>query len=321
VPTPPTPAPAQITPPTLPHMSATRTLALRARGPAPTTWIALAVVLALAALAGAYYAFAPRPVFVAAPSEPASAAAEPVREPARASPQPPSPLGEAEEMALKLTTADRQRIQAALTSLGFDTRGTDGAFGPRSREMIAAWQRARKRPATGYLTAADNQALREAQTTRSTASPRPGEESTAPAEPLLVDPPPAPPPAPPSLERVFLGSLSGSATGGQVALAPMEADLRLVDLRLTGRLVHPVCGTLPVSLAIDASGSVSGSLRLYEAGGCATNTASAGGRISGGTLTLDLRGIDVSFRGTLSSRAAPSPATPAPSSGQRTAVP
>ena len=64
-------------------------------------------------------------------------------------------------MALKLTTADRQRIQANLTSLGFDTRGTDGALGPRSREMIAAWQRARKRPATGYLTAADRQALGE----------------------------------------------------------------------------------------------------------------------------------------------------------------
>ena len=55
----------------------------------------------------------------------------------------------------------RQRIQVALTSLGFDTRGADGAFGPRSREMIAAWQRARKRPVTGYLTAADSLALRE----------------------------------------------------------------------------------------------------------------------------------------------------------------
>ena len=41
---------------------------------------------------------------------------------------------------------DRQRLQLALTSLGFDTRGTDGFFGPRSREMIAAWQKARRSP-------------------------------------------------------------------------------------------------------------------------------------------------------------------------------
>ena len=38
----------------------------------------------------------------------------------------------------------------------------DGTFGPRSREMIAAWQQAQKHPATGYLTAAESQALRDA---------------------------------------------------------------------------------------------------------------------------------------------------------------
>ena len=102
----------------------------------------------------------------------------------------------------------------------------------------------------------------------------------------------------------------------------MQADLRLLDRRLTGQLVHPVCGTLPVSLTVDPSGAVSGDLRLYELGGCATNAASASGRVgNGGTLTLDLHGIDVSFRGTLSLRAAPSPATAAPPSGQQTAVP
>ncbi len=63
-----------------------------------------------------------------------------------------------------MATTDRQRLQVALTALGFDTRGSDGVLGPRSREMIAAWQKARNRPETGYLTAAENQAiLREAQ--------------------------------------------------------------------------------------------------------------------------------------------------------------
>jgi peptidoglycan hydrolase-like protein with peptidoglycan-binding domain len=46
-----------------------------------------------------------------------------------------------------------------LTSLGFDTHGADGVFGPRSREMILGWQQARKQPATGFLTGAQQQAL------------------------------------------------------------------------------------------------------------------------------------------------------------------
>ncbi|MDP1908909.1 MAG: peptidoglycan-binding protein, partial [Hyphomicrobium sp.] len=66
---------------------------------------------------------------------------------------------EAAEASLRLATPDRQRLQVALTSLGFDTRGSDGAFGPRSREMITAWQKARNQPATGFLTVAQNQAL------------------------------------------------------------------------------------------------------------------------------------------------------------------
>ena len=47
----------------------------------------------------------------------------------------------------------------ALTAQGFDTRGTDGVLGPRSREMVAAWQTARGLPATGFLDAAQRQRL------------------------------------------------------------------------------------------------------------------------------------------------------------------
>ena len=50
-------------------------------------------------------------------------------------------------------------MQLALTSLGFDTRGTDGIFGPRSREMIAAWQKARNQPVTRFLNTAQQEAL------------------------------------------------------------------------------------------------------------------------------------------------------------------
>jgi serine/threonine protein kinase len=97
---------------------------------------------------------------------------------------------EATENALQLTSAARQRVQIALTVLGFDTRGSDGVFGPRSREMIASWQRARGQPDTGFLSAAQQEALlREAslETARKPAdqqpvtTKRPKAEETKPA--------------------------------------------------------------------------------------------------------------------------------------------
>ena len=60
---------------------------------------------------------------------------------------------EAAEAALRLTQPDRQRIQVALTALGFVTGGSDGVFGQRSREMIAAWQKKSGRAAIGYVSA------------------------------------------------------------------------------------------------------------------------------------------------------------------------
>jgi peptidoglycan hydrolase-like protein with peptidoglycan-binding domain len=66
---------------------------------------------------------------------------------------------EAAESALNLTLSDRQRLQVALSSLGFATRGNDGALGPRSREAIAAWQRAKNLPATGFIDANQQQTL------------------------------------------------------------------------------------------------------------------------------------------------------------------
>jgi len=68
-------------------------------------------------------------------------------------------VAEAAERALRLEPADRERLQVALTSLGFDTRGRDGVLGPRSREMIAAWQKVRNQPETGFLTTTQQQAL------------------------------------------------------------------------------------------------------------------------------------------------------------------
>jgi len=66
---------------------------------------------------------------------------------------------EASEAGLQLTTVGRQHVQVALTALGFNTAGSDGVFGKRTREMIAAWQKSRGDTATGYLTGPQNQAL------------------------------------------------------------------------------------------------------------------------------------------------------------------
>ncbi len=68
-------------------------------------------------------------------------------------------MAEAAESGLRLAPTQRQRLQVALTSLGFDTKGTDGSFGPRSREMIASWQKARNLSVTGFLDAAQLQVL------------------------------------------------------------------------------------------------------------------------------------------------------------------
>src|SRR5262249_44245542 len=66
---------------------------------------------------------------------------------------------EAVETGLRLDQAVRQRLEGGLASLGFDTRGSDGVFGPRSRDMIAAWQKKANAPATGFLTAAQRDQL------------------------------------------------------------------------------------------------------------------------------------------------------------------
>jgi lytic murein transglycosylase len=48
-----------------------------------------------------------------------------------------------------LTKDDRIALQRGLTARGFDTGGTDGVIGPKTREAIAAYQASRGLPATG----------------------------------------------------------------------------------------------------------------------------------------------------------------------------
>ncbi|MCA3557355.1 MAG: peptidoglycan-binding protein, partial [Rhodobacter sp.] len=59
-----------------------------------------------------------------------------------------------------MTITDRQDLQRRLTAAGFDTGGTDGVIGPKTRAAISAWQRRNGIPATGEPTLALLQALR-----------------------------------------------------------------------------------------------------------------------------------------------------------------
>jgi len=63
------------------------------------------------------------------------------------------------EAALKLSRQQRGAVQAGLKRRGFDTRGVDGIFGARTRNAIAAWQRANDLSSTGFLTAEQAQKL------------------------------------------------------------------------------------------------------------------------------------------------------------------
>lgn len=64
------------------------------------------------------------------------------------------------ELNLGLTRPQRVQIQRDLIALGYDPNGADGLFGAGTREAIRAWQRNTGQRATGYVTAAQVNALR-----------------------------------------------------------------------------------------------------------------------------------------------------------------
>jgi peptidoglycan hydrolase-like protein with peptidoglycan-binding domain len=102
---------------------------------------------------------------------------------------------------LKLADVDRRRIQAALTVKGFDTQGTDGSFGPRTRLMIANWQRSRNEPPSGFLSATQAALLSsegEAALSRLEEERRKAEEERRKADAERQKAKPAPPAAAPA---------------------------------------------------------------------------------------------------------------------------
>ena len=169
---------------------------------------------------------------------------------------------EAAENNLRLAQTDRQRLQVALTSLGFDTGSTDGVLGARSRDMIARWQQKAGMPATGFLTAAQrDQLLRSGAPAIARWEDDQKKADTATAA-VAPQPPSAPPsPSPPSPAAaiqprgVFDGEYRGRMTtgGGTVTFTATVSDNH-------GLIISNKAGCSPqsFSIAISPAGNVSG---------------------------------------------------------------
>ncbi|MBV9834248.1 MAG: caspase family protein [Alphaproteobacteria bacterium] len=127
------------------------------------------------------------------------------RQTASAAPPPPTARTDEPEDAerkLNLGDAQRRRVQAALAIKHLDTGSADGVFGPRTRAMIAAYQKSRGEPSTGYLSAAQLAALiRETEVEWQ----RLEAERTAPPPPTQAAPAPVAPPPPARDAAVSVG--------------------------------------------------------------------------------------------------------------------
>ena len=200
---------------------------------------------------------------------------------------------EAAEAGLRLAAPDRQRVQVALSSLGFDTRGTDGALGPRSREMIAAWQKARNQPATGFLDGSQHQALlREA----APALQRYDDEQKKKEEEAKA-------------AAQFDGTYGG-AFNTPFGVRPVT--VRVSGTTATGSFVNQTCGTGTFTLSIAAGSTVSGSGSGFDAN-CGRLPLAFRGQIGNGKLQLTLSAPTVAnLSTTLALGATPPPATTIP---------
>ncbi len=208
---------------------------------------------------------------------------------------------EAAEAGLRLGVPERQKVQVALSSLGFDTRGNDGALGPRSREMIAAWQKARNRPTTGFLDGPQHDALtREAapalqkydadQKKKAEDEKKAAEEA---AKAKAATPTPAPTPAaptpsastttaaataPPAGEARWTGNFKcdlWSGSGIPITLAPVN-----------GKVSQSFPGRGGTVVTINMSGNqVSGAVNWRAQSGDKTLSGSFSATISGNAVT------------------------------------
>lgn len=170
---------------------------------------------------------------------------------------------EAAETGLRLASVDRQRLQVALTVQGLDTHGTDGVFGPRTREMIAGWQRKSGATATGYFTLAQRDALLRAAApavTRWDEDRKRAEEERKKAELAKLAPPVdslAQPTSSPtqSTAESYDGTYSGTSL---YARERLTAKVRIERGRGAGTIAAPGCEDSSFAMTVSATGEISG---------------------------------------------------------------
>jgi hypothetical protein len=200
------------------------------------------------------------------------------------------------ENRLAFSQLDRQHVQVALMAQGFATNATDGTFGPRTRDMIAAWQKSRSAPDTGFL---DGTQFRELLRGASAAVSKFDDEqkkavapSPQPSPQQATISPSAPPPPP-----VAAGSPDGLWSGtyqcsGNNAGGPFNMPVR-VQIQ-GGHGVYTVPGSSPTtpgnhSLAVTVTGKTVALQRTFLARG-GKNTGSVlspllAGRFDGETIS------------------------------------
>ena len=198
------------------------------------------------------------------------------------------------EAALQLGVPDRQKIQIALTAAGFDTRGSDGSFGPRSRDMISNWQKARNQPVTGYLTAAQNRTLlREGASAiaKYEEEKKKAEDQAkaraVPATPAAV--PSAAPAAATAFDGSYGGWLNPTGTIGPTSGGRQEISLRVAGGGGRGTMVSSRCGSGPITIRISPAGDVTGEATGLDAV-CSRLPLTVQGRAAGGKLQLTFTG-------------------------------
>jgi len=199
---------------------------------------------------------------------------------------------EAAEKGLRLDPADRERLQVALTSLGFDTRGNDGILGPRSRDMIAAWQKARNHSTTGYLNGAQQQALlKEAAPAVSKHDERKKAEEEAKARAASATGPVPVASAPTSPGTAPLGSVPDGTYKGVASLhygtfgSNANLTVRIINGRGTGTS-ESNCGSRPLTLEAGRSGEITGETELTSGNNCTGWLFTISGRAEGSRLIL-----------------------------------
>jgi serine/threonine protein kinase/peptidoglycan hydrolase-like protein with peptidoglycan-binding domain len=224
---------------------------------------------------------------------------------------------EANETALRLGAPDRQHVQVALTSLGFDTRGSDGAFGPRTRDMIAAWQKARNQPTTGFLSGTQNQALlREAaaaigkydtdqkkiEEDRKKAEEEAKLKAEAEAKAKGAAPPPVSAPAAAPAPATAAAPPAGAFDGNYEGTIIISNMARPIVVRVTngsgfGGTLSESCGATSLSFNISPAGDVGGTYSGYWGSACEKRNYSVKGKAKGRQITLDFDGMLPGSRG------------------------